>query len=201
MANVIFIQGEQSAIQTINKTIIDSTIASIFPDSQFNTVPETLDAFVNDYETFKADFPESNQAWELRVETEIVFESKTVITYSINSYTFTGGAHGNDRIQLLNFDPITGRILMNSELFSDPESFKNIARDAFLTSQNSSNQNFNMEDYFFGEEFTIPENMGYSETGFILLYNVYEIATYDQGYTEIAIPYDHLERVLSLAPY
>jgi hypothetical protein len=200
-ANVVFIEGEGQAIETINQTIIDSTVASIFPDKPLAAVPEALDEFVKNYEAFKADFPDTEQTWELSVETEVVFQSETVITYSINTYSFTGGAHGNDRIQLLNFNPETGALLKNSDLFTDLTAFESIAKDAFIASQKERNPGFNMEDYFFGEDFKLPENMGYSEDGFILLYNVYEIASYAQGYTEFAIPFEELETVLKWSPY
>ena len=55
-----------------------------------------------------------------------------------------------------------------------------------------------IEDYFFGEPFHLPDNIGYSEEGLILLYNVYEIASYAQGYTEFRIPFSELNTYLKV---
>jgi hypothetical protein len=55
-----------------------------------------------------------------------------------------------------------------------------------------------MQDYFFGKPFHLPENIGYGDEGIILLYNVYEVASYAQGYTEFAIPYDIAESFLKM---
>lgn len=200
-ANVVFIQGEGQAFDKMNSTITDSTLASIFPDKSVNGIQEALEAFVNNYKAFKKDFPESDDVWELSVETEVVFQSETIITYSINTYSYTGGAHGNDHISLLNFDVSSGALIKNSDLFTKPQEFKNIARTMFIESQQQSNDSFKIEDYFFGNEFALPENMGYSDDGFILLYNVYEIASYAQGYTEFAIPFEDLNGILKYSPY
>jgi hypothetical protein len=200
-ANIIFLQGKGEAYERMNQIITDSTLASFYLDQPVTSIPAALDAFVKQYESFKTDFPETEQVWELTVETELVFESSTVLTYAINTYSFTGGAHGNDRVQLLSFNPQTGAVFDNSELIRDQDAFREIAEAYFLSSQKDSNANFSMEDFFFGEEFKLPENIGFNEEGLILLYNVYEIASYAQGYTEFVIPYEALDGVLKISPF
>jgi len=200
-ANIHFLEGQGKAYEEMNNTIIDSTLASFYLDRPAASVPDALDTFVKRYESFKADFPEAAQVWELSVETELVFESNTVLTYSINTYTYTGGAHGNDRLQLLNFDVQTGAILQPTALIKDQEAFRTVAERYFMSSQKASSTTFNIEDYFFGEEFKLPETMGFTEEGMVLLYNVYEIASYAQGYTEFTIPYEALDGMLKISPY
>ena len=200
-ANIRFLEGTGDAYNAMNTIIIDSTLASLYLEKPSESIPLALEEFASQYEAFKKEFPESEQQWELNVETEIVFESETVLTYAINTYTYTGGAHGNDRVILLNFNATTGALLNNSELFTNMSEFTKVAKDWFIKTQKASNPDFSMEDFFFGEHFKLPENMGYSDDGFILLYNVYEIASYAQGYTEFAIPYDALKGLLKKAPY
>ncbi len=200
-ANIVFVSDENSESQKINQVIIDSTLASFYLDKPVNNIQEALDSFVANYKSFKDDFPDSSGVWELIVETEVVFESETIISYSINTYTYTGGAHGNDKIILLNFDASTGTILNQENLFLDSNKLKSVAESFFIKSQKESSDTFKMEDYFFGQEFQLPENMSYSDDGFLMLYNVYEIASYAQGYTEFVIPYDELEGILRISPY
>ena len=53
-------------------------------------------------------------------------------------------------------------------------------------------------DYFFGEEFHLPANIGYNDEGVLLFYNVYEIASYAVGITEFTIPFEEVEDYLSI---
>ena len=55
-----------------------------------------------------------------------------------------------------------------------------------------------MEDVFFGKPFQLPENIGYSDDGLVLLYNVYEVASYDQDYIEFVIPFEELGSYLKM---
>ena len=57
-----------------------------------------------------------------------------------------------------------------------------------------------IEDFFFGEDFQLPANMGFSKEGLILLYNNYEIAAYTQGATKIVLPYETVKGVLHINP-
>jgi hypothetical protein len=200
-ANIVFVKGEGAQFEKINKVIVDSTLAYLMQEEPVDSIQEALEKFVKNYQSFKKDFPESDQVWELSVETEVVFQTETVITYSINTYSYTGGAHGNDHITLLNFNASNGDLIGISDLIRKPREFKAIARQKFIESQKATNESFRMEDYFFGEDFELPENMGYSEDGFVLLYNVYEIASYAQGYTEFAIPFEDLDGILKFSPY
>jgi hypothetical protein len=55
-----------------------------------------------------------------------------------------------------------------------------------------------MEDFFFGKPFQLPENIGFSDDGLVLLYNVYEVASFNQGYTEFVIPFEDIASYLKL---
>ncbi len=55
-----------------------------------------------------------------------------------------------------------------------------------------------MEDYFFGNDFQLPESLGFSDEGLIILYNPYEIASYSQGIIEFTIPYDTINDYLNI---
>ena len=55
-----------------------------------------------------------------------------------------------------------------------------------------------MEDFFFGKPFQLPKNIGYSDDGLVLLYNVYEVASFEQGYTEFVIPFDEIKSYLKV---
>ena len=46
--------------------------------------------------------------------------------------------------------------------------------------------------------FELPESLGYSDEGLIILYNPYEIASYAQGIIEFSIPYEDVNSFLNV---
>ena len=188
---------EKSTISNNLNTTIEKELIKAIPNSDtYKSLNEALDAFNEQYKRFSKEFAEESQPWELYIETEIAYESEEVITIVISSYSDTGGAHGNDKIQLLNFNPKTGDLYSQSEIINDISKFKILAESYFL--KNLESEALNISEYFFGKSFQLPENMGFSEEGLILLYNVYEIASYSQGYTEFVIPFEEASNYLKI---
>lgn len=191
--------GNDELSKTINtnvETAIIKTLNSSKNKTDLNTV---LKAFNEEYLSFKKDFSETIEpAWELYIETELTYQSENVITIAISTYEFKGGAHGNDKIEFLNLDAKTGRVLSQDDIIKDKESFKALAEQVFVNSLSNTKENLKMEDFFFGNPFQLPENIGFSDDGLVLLYNVYEVASYDQGYTEFVIPFEEAESFLKV---
>lgn len=182
--------GNSDFAKQINNTIESELIKSIPNAEDYNNLDDALKAFDEQYKTFKTDFEEDMLPWELAMETEITYQSNKVITIAVSSYSDTGGAHGNDAIRLLNFNTTTGKLYTLSDMISDENAFKNLAENHF--EKNLEFENRTISEFFFGEAFQLPENIGFSDEGLILLYNVYEIASYSEGYTEFVISFDDL---------
>jgi hypothetical protein len=192
-------EGTNGVSTTINKHIEQAIVESIGLDSSLKDISTVLKTFNKQYVEFITDFPDSALAkWELQVETEKTYQSDDVITLAISVYEYQGGAHGNSHIHLLNINPKTGKIFKLDAIIEDIKGFESLAKTYFIKNLTQKDENLKMEDYFFGEPFHLPENMGFSDDGFILLYNVYEVASYAQGYTEFAIPYDDMDPYLKL---
>lgn len=182
--------------EKINKNI-ELSIANSIPISEENkstTLEEALTAFDEDFKSFKANFEDSEQRWALAIETELLYKTETIISMGLSIYSDTGGAHGNDTIQFLNFNPETGDLLTNDNLIIDMEGFKQLAESFFLDYM--KNEGSDVSEFFFGKPFQLPENIGFNDEGVVLLYNQYEIASYNQGYTEFVIPMDKARRFL-----
>ena len=195
-ATIIRAQNKGIVSENINALIKDSIISNINEEKASESFEDVLHAFDEEYIQFKKDFPDSDGIWELSIESELVYESPEVVTISLNVYSYTGGAHGNDKIILLNIDPESGNALSNEDLIKDLNEFKKLSEIYFKEALNQDNKGLTMEDYFYGEAFHLPQNIGYSDDGLIMLYNVYEIASYAQGYTEFVIPFDVAENYL-----
>ncbi|WP_422106895.1 DUF3298 domain-containing protein [Winogradskyella sp.] len=198
-ANIDKAIGQSELSKIINFKIEESIITSLGEATKKTKLEAVLEDFNSEYLEFKKDFPEASEpVWELHIETEKTYQSDAVISIAISTYEFQGGAHGNDKIKFLNLNARTGEILDYVDIIKNKDDFKNLAKTYFIKSKTKEKDPINMEDFFFGEPFQLPENMGYSDDGLVLLYNIYEVASYDQGYTEFVIPFDEAEPYLKL---
>ncbi len=184
------------AINTHIENTIISTISSPEDKSDLKTV---LKDFNSEFVNFKKEFPDASEpVWELHIETEILYQSIDIITLAISTYEFQGGAHGNDKIKFLNLNAKSGEILNQNDIIENSKAFKILAEKHFIKSLGTKEDELNMEDFFFGKSFQLPENIGFSDDGLVLLYNVYEVASYVQGYTEFVIPFEAVDSYLKV---
>lgn len=195
--------GKKAVAENINKHIEQVITSQMnMTDTLDNdiSVSEAVSLFDDEYKAFKKDFQDSSQKWEVLVDGKVIYESPELICVSLDFYTDTGGAHGNGGITYLNFNPETGVLLSQNEIISDQAKFTEIAKKAFKDQTKPKNGDETIEDFFFGEEFQLPSNIGFTKDGLMLLYNNYEIASYAQGITEILLPYDQVQGVLKINP-
>lgn len=191
--------GNSELSKTINFQIEEAIISTLSEATKKTNLNSVLADFNKDYVDYKTDFPESSDPrWELFIETEKIYQSEAIITIAISTYEFQGGAHGNDKIVLLNLDAKIGKVLNHNDIININDKFNSIAEKHFKNSLEQSDSQSNMQDYFFGKSFQLPENMGFSEDGLILLYNTYEVASYAQGYTEFVIPFEEIDELLKV---
>lgn len=194
-------EGMEDIADKINATIENFLANEInlteSPDQNL-TLEKAMKGFDNEYKEFQEDFSDSMQIWEVLIESEVIYESENIVCISVSSYLDTGGAHGNSRVTFLNFDKNTGQRLEQQDILKDIAEFKKLVQPYFKKATKSLSDEETIQDPFYGEGFQLPENIGYSEVGIILLYNVYEIASYAQGVTEFIIPYEAAKPYLKL---
>ena len=190
--NIPNAEGNSALGISINKTI-ETHIANVLnfseDDSESILLKDALDKFDTEYKAFKNDFEENALVWEATFDGEVTYQSSEVISIAITSYLNTGGAHGSLNVTFLNFNPSNGDLIAIDDLISNKSAFKNLAQRHFKAAILTSN-NIIFEDYFFGEVFHLPENIGFNDDGVTLFYNVYEIASYAIGITEFTIYYE-----------
>lgn len=187
-------KGNSNVSELINTQIKKQIVESI-PNTQNNqSVEEAINAFEKSYVDFKGEFFGTERPWTLAVETEIVYQTQTLISVALSTYSDTGGAHGNDSIQFLNFNPENGALYELQELITDMSGFTSLAESHFL--ENMKSKGNSIDEFFFGKDFQLPESIGFNEEGVILLYNTYEIASYNQGITEFIIPTEEVDKYL-----
>ncbi|WP_298497459.1 DUF3298 and DUF4163 domain-containing protein [uncultured Algibacter sp.] len=192
--NIPEIIGNETISNKINSEIQKIVITALHignPDEITSTsIKESIELFNSEYNTFKNDFPDSFQPWEAQIDGEVMYQTTNIISIALTSYANTGGAHGILNISFLNFDIKTGQKIENKALFNDVEAVKKIVKSYLI--DNTIEKNIFLED----NEFKLPENIGYSENGIIILYNTYEVAPYVSEIIEFAVPYNSIESYL-----
>ncbi|MEZ0131043.1 DUF4163 domain-containing protein [Flavobacterium sp. LBUM151] len=155
-------------------------------------------SFIASYEEMHEKFPSETFGWEAKIIGNIEFESEQILNIKIDHYTFTGGAHGYQGYRSLLFNPKTGKIIFNDQLFKNEKEFMAFAEKEFRKKYKiPSKANINATGLMFeNDKFHLPQNIFYTEEGLLLYYNSYEAASYADGPKEILFPYDEVGKYL-----
>ncbi|MGS2725552.1 DUF3298 and DUF4163 domain-containing protein [Psychroserpens sp. BH13MA-6] len=194
-------EGTKEVAQRINNAVEGYIVnqTNLQADSLSHiSIDEAIKRFHNSYKTFNSDFPETSLPWEALIDGEVTYRSADVISIAINSYLNTGGAHGNTHVKFLNFNPQTGKQYSKNDLIDDLDGLSKIIEEHLKKEMISRTDNQPMEDAFFGKDFQLPESLGFSDEGLIILYNPYEIASYAQGIIEFTVPFEAVGQFLNI---
>lgn len=193
------LNGNSKVAKTINTTITSEISKSIqFSDTINNnlSITEAIAKFEDEYMDFVKQFPTTQMKWSTTVDGEVSYQSAEVITVGLNTYANTGGAHGNGFIKLLNFDAKTGKLLNRNAIIKDTVALSKLAKMYFLKATETKEVDGKIDYFFWGKGFHLPEQIGFTDDGLLLLYNTYDIASYAQGITEFTIPYSDVDDFL-----
>ncbi|NAS12553.1 DUF3298 and DUF4163 domain-containing protein [Poritiphilus flavus] len=186
----------------VNRSLREEVIALLtFEDgTEPETLQEAMESFNSGYQELNKRFPgEEATPWEGRIEAEISFEDAHLLSIRLQSYLFTGGAHGYSSITFLNFNKQKGKEMEDWELFKDQGDFQLYAERAFRKQEDiPADQSINSTGFMFERDsFYLPENIGLTEKGLQLHYNQYEVASYADGPIELTLPYKEVQKYLS----
>ncbi|RZJ56223.1 MAG: DUF3298/DUF4163 domain-containing protein [Flavobacterium sp.] len=155
-------------------------------------------SFIASYEEMHKKFPSETFGWEAKIIGNVEFQSDQILNIKIDHYTFTGGAHGYQGFRSLLFNPKTGKIIFNDQIFKNPKEFQAFAEKEFRAKYNiPAKVNINATGLMFeNDKFQLPQNIFYTDEGLLLYYNSYEAASYADGPKEILFPYDKISNYL-----
>ncbi len=194
--------GKTKLDNTINNAISEEIISllNFDDDTDAISIEKAVKSFQSEYTTLKERYAEESMPWEAEIEGKISYEGPNIITITLNSYLFTGGAHGYSATRFLNFDKKKGKALKNSELFKSQDAFEKFAETKFRAQENiPSDLSINSTGFMFETElFYLPENMGFTKEGLQLFYEQYEVASYADGPIVLTLPYADIKDYLAL---
>jgi len=162
---------------------------------------ETLAAeFVNEYEQVKRDMKEYRSYWYLIREVSVFYIDARVMSLRFSEEVYTGGAHPNAFRRYQSFEAKTGRPLSLEDLVLPGERPKleaaatEIFRETYDIPPGVSMTEAGF--WFENGRFRLNDNFALTGEGLIFYYNLYEIASYAKGPTELRIPFSALKGIL-----
>lgn len=178
----------------LQQHIID--LVSTEEDQQISSLGELADTFLRNQQKTAAEF-EEDIPWKADINTSIYSHTEKLLSIGVEAQIFTGGAHGYRSLTFLNFDPKTGELYQQKDLFT--KEFKEYAEVVFRKKQEiPKEENINSTGFWFeNDEFHLPENIGVDNQNILLVYNAYEIASYANGDITLEIPIEEAQSFIN----
>lgn len=196
--------GDTKLDESINNAIKEELIylLNFNEDSNPTDIDTAIRSFVKGSTDLKSQFTDEATPWEVDVTALVSYEDKNIITIKIDSYIFTGGAHGYNTTHYLNFDKLKASELNIEDLFNNNPEFETYAESKFRMQEGiPAKGDINSTGFMFETgSFYLPQNIGYTKEGIQLFYEQYEIASYGDGPIILTFPYSEVKKFLVYAP-
>lgn len=187
----------------INSAITDSLSKMIFVTEEAGSAPsleQGASEFITEYESFRKDAPDAPDIpWSSDTKAVPVFFNEKILSYSISTSSFTGGAHPNSYLQYYNFELSSGRILKPSDIFKEgfESKLNEIIEKKFREKNKLAAGESLTEGGLFENKINFNDNFAVIKDGILFYYNNYEIAPYAAGPTEIMMTYAELGDIIN----
>lgn len=188
----VTIEGNDTAAEKINADIrsqIDSFLS--------NTEAESWAKEAYEYRLKESpDDPFISYSEDLSFKTERA--DSNVISFTLNNYAYTGGAHGNSDTRGINYNPRTGELISFSDLSEDPAAFHEDTlayNQALAKTETYQQRMFSPESITDGslESTLYADDAWYLSTfGLVFMSPPYALGPYAAGTIEFIIPYTDL---------
>lgn len=188
----------------LNNLIADklrNTASNYFrEESVGGTFEHIAHSFIKDYQSFVIDFPGYQIGWYVRVFSEITYESEGILSFRIDSESYTGGAHPNSTTEFFVIDKNTNRELATADIISDTSQFKILLELEFRRIKGmSSEQSFADRGFYINDgDFLLNNNIGISDEKVMVHFNPYEIAPYSEGATTVEMNKSDMQEFLKV---
>ncbi len=181
----------------LNQAVRDRLTSQLVVGGEDPATPDSLEDAARQFlATAASTAGEDGPGWELSGSSKQIGRWQNLVTVAINSYEFTGGAHGMPITQWLNWDLAANRPVSLGNLIETGQ------EDAFWRAARRAHEGWLSEDA--PDDDTFQEDWPFQQTdsfrltgkGVVLHYDVYSIAPYSMGQPEFTLPWDQLEGVI-----
>ena len=182
-----------------NEKFIAAIISSaVMPDKYALTVNEAVNGFVANFQDYMGDFPTAVELYELDIQNFMAYSDDQFMSFKTDYYLYTGGAHGFGGQEYLVLDSQTGTQLLLDEIVKDEAAFTQFAEAQFKSQQNIPESDaINSTGFWFeDEQFYLSESYGFTQEGFEVIYQAYDISSYAQGPITLSFNWDQIKPYL-----
>lgn len=139
---------------------------------------------------------DSKISYELMVKPDYIGHVNHFELFKIDSYVFTGGAHGMPYSEYLIFDSMTKKQVRLDDMLQAGKKprFKALAYDAYKTWVRTVDKD--VANYEKNWPFILSDNITLTDKGVDIQYQHYDIAPYAYGMPILSIPYSKLRSVI-----
>lgn len=172
-------------------------------ESYLKNYTEEYKSLSNNFYSDKQRLPEGETPvwyWYQLINTnKILFRNDSLLSYAVEYYDYTGGAHGSYRIMYFNID-LDNIVTISEEDVFVPNYHKTLTDK--LVSQLMKQHDVTSTDslltlgYFNIEDIIPNNNFWIDNEGLHYSFNQYEIAPYSMGVIDITIPYSEISEIL-----
>lgn len=195
--------GNTKAGEIINRRIL-SVVASNTPSPDNAPKPASVEQaaaiFIDSFDAFVKSEPQKQMPWQSEVTGQVLFDQPGIVTVSISTYAFTGGAHGMSMTQLLVFDTGSGRQLFLKDIFIPGFEAKLDQlierRYRQMRGMSEGEPLDGVKGGLFDTRLRHTDNFAVTGSGITFLYNPYDIAPYAAGPIRIHLSFDMIGGVL-----
>lgn len=150
---------------------------------------------VNDMKAEGEDFYTSGMlSWTDDIEGSFSGRYKDVVSYTVNEYIYTGGAHGSSGESSVNIDMKTGKRVTEDDLLV--AGYKDGLAALLTAHLHDALPDQEAYDGLFIKDIAPNGNFKVSELGLTYVYGQYEIGPYALGIIEVTVPWDELSDLL-----
>lgn len=192
----VIAQGDSAVASRINTVLVSTYLAALGgpnPDApQLASIGDAVSMFLSQQAAFRKEVPESASGDWTFIARDSVVRADSIVCVRQMAYSFTGGAHGNTVMAMPAFRASTGERITWRDLVRDTNAFIAAAEGAFrrITKMTPSDTYAKAGYWFENERFTLPAVIGITPTGYVLVYNQYEVAPYSYGTIDVPLPFD-----------
>ena len=186
--------------EKINKSISDLFSQDVLGGTKSDYMETMMSAFIEEYEAFTKEFPDSYQSWFIERTGEVKMNRENIFSIDFLDFSFTGGAHPNTFVAFRNYNVSNGEEIGLDEIISANklDELTTIAEAEFrklkeLTSEADLGQ---AGFWFENNKFYLNENFLITDSSLVFYYNNYEITAYAFGPTELILPYSKIKSLI-----
>lgn len=180
---------EAQLINSSNIALINELLPFTDNEAEVDQYEEITSTFIGAYEEIAKKFPSDAFPWKATVTNNITFYNQDLISFAIEYYTYSGGAHGFKGEKAVHYNPKTGYIYTNEELFSNWNAFQHLVETKLRAKKGiNPNDSISQNELLFDDgQFKMPENIFIYEDSIVAYYNSFDITAFSDEPVRIDI--------------